>query len=156
ALHGDSVDNIPGVAGVGEKTAGQILSVCKNVEDFTHVDFRERVRFTRQNEILRRIPGKIEDVLHSRNLHTPCYAVPDAMYTTTVVSRQTYRRSQLHRLQDYLLTMRFHSHYIRYPVDSANVVIILALHEVRGLKPCNMRNLREVIDHRGHLNFFKY
>src|SRR5262245_19015228 len=55
ALHGYSVDNIPGVAGVGEKTARQILSVCKNVEDLPHIDFGEHVRFRGRDEILRRI-----------------------------------------------------------------------------------------------------
>ena len=33
ALSGDSVDNIPGVQGVGGKTARAILSVCPSVEE---------------------------------------------------------------------------------------------------------------------------
>src|SRR5712691_1469810 len=33
ALHGDHIDNIPGVSGVGEKTARQILAVCRSVEE---------------------------------------------------------------------------------------------------------------------------
>jgi DNA polymerase I len=76
ALHGDSVDNIPGVAGVGEKTARQILSVCKNVEDLADVDFRERVRFRGRDEILRRIRENMESVRISRKLATICCEVP--------------------------------------------------------------------------------
>jgi DNA polymerase-1 len=76
ALHGDSVDNIPGVAGVGEKTARQILSVCKNVEDLAHVDFGERVRFRGRDEILRRIRENMESVRISRKLATICCEVP--------------------------------------------------------------------------------
>ena len=33
ALHGDAVDNIPGIPGVGPKTAQIILRVCTGVED---------------------------------------------------------------------------------------------------------------------------
>ena len=76
ALNGDSVDNIPGVAGVGEKTARQILSVCKNVEDLAHVDFGDRVRFRGRDEILRRIRENMESVRISRKLATICCEVP--------------------------------------------------------------------------------
>jgi DNA polymerase-1 len=76
ALHGDSVDNIPGVAGVGEKTARQILSVCKNVEDLAQVDFGDRVRFRGRDEILRRIRENMESVRISRKLATICCEVP--------------------------------------------------------------------------------
>jgi DNA polymerase I len=76
ALHGDSVDNIPGVAGVGEKTARQILSVCKNVEELAKIDFRDRLRFRGRDEILRRIRENIETVRVSRKLATICCEVP--------------------------------------------------------------------------------
>ena len=63
ALHGDSVDNIPGVAGVGEKTARQILSVCKNVEDLANIDFSDRMSFRGRDEILRRIRENISHMM---------------------------------------------------------------------------------------------
>jgi DNA polymerase-1 len=76
ALHGDSVDNIPGVAGVGEKTARQILSVCKNVEELANIDFHDHLRFRGRDEILRRIRENIETVRVSRKLATICCEVP--------------------------------------------------------------------------------
>jgi len=76
ALHGDSVDNIPGVAGVGEKTARQILSVCKNVEDLANIDFSDRMSFRGRDEILRRIRENMEAVRISRKLATICCEVP--------------------------------------------------------------------------------
>ena len=76
ALHGDSVDNIPGVVGVGKKTARQILSVCKNVEDLANIDFSERMRFRGRDEILRRIRENMDAVRISRKLATICCEVP--------------------------------------------------------------------------------
>jgi DNA polymerase-1 len=77
ALHGDHVDNIPGVIGVGEKIARQLLSVCNNVEDVaalkpapTNLTFRGR------DEILRRIRENMETVRLSRRLATICCEVP--------------------------------------------------------------------------------
>jgi DNA polymerase-1 len=95
ALHGDSVDNIPGVAGVGEKTARQILSVCKNVEDLAHVDFGDRVRFRGRDEILRRIRENMESVRISRKLATICCEVP--MEISPEVLR--YRRGDREQLK---------------------------------------------------------
>jgi DNA polymerase-1 len=95
ALHGDSVDNIPGVAGVGEKTARQILSVCKNVEDLAHADFGERVRFRGRDEILRRIRENMESVRISRKLATICCEVP--MEISPEVLR--YRRGDREQLK---------------------------------------------------------
>ena len=88
ALHGDSVDNIPGVAGVGEKTARQILSVCSNVEDVTNVDLAGRMSFRGRDEILKRIRENMEAVRISRKLATICCEVP--MEITPEVLR--YRR----------------------------------------------------------------
>jgi DNA polymerase-1 len=70
ALHGDHVDNIPGVAGVGEKTARQLLSVCGGIEDLTDVCLAEKVSFRGRDEILRRIRENIETVRISRQLAT--------------------------------------------------------------------------------------
>ena len=71
ALLGDSVDNIPGVFGVGDKTARQILSLCSGVEDlvsYPHLD--DRFTFRGRKDILRRIRENVESVRLSRQLAT--------------------------------------------------------------------------------------
>ena len=76
ALHGDSVDNIPGVTGVGEKTARQILSVCKGVEDLIDQESDSLLKFRGRDDILRRIRENMESVRLSRKLATICCEVP--------------------------------------------------------------------------------
>jgi DNA polymerase I len=95
ALHGDSVDNIPGVTGVGEKTARQILSVCNNVEDLANADLGGRMSFRGRDEILRRIRENMESVRMSRKLATICCEVP--MEISPEVLR--YRRGDHRRLK---------------------------------------------------------
>jgi DNA polymerase I len=85
ALNGDAVDNIPGVAGVGPKTARQILSACAGIEDLAtddglldFVDIRSRGR------IVRRILDTMEVVRLSRKLATircdaPLNITPDTV-----------------------------------------------------------------------------
>ena len=76
ALHGDHVDNIPGVMGVGEKTAQQILSVCSGIEDLAERDLAAQFQFRGRDQILRRIRENIETVRISRQLATICCEVP--------------------------------------------------------------------------------
>jgi 5'-3' exonuclease len=76
ALHGDQIDNIPGVMGVGEKTARQILSVCGTIEDLTDTNLNTKLRFRGRDEILRRIRENIETVRISRKLATICCDAP--------------------------------------------------------------------------------
>jgi 5'-3' exonuclease len=76
ALHGDHIDNIPGVAGVGHKTAQQLLSACTGIEDIAKADVPANVRFRGRNEILKRIRQNIESVRVSRQLATICCEVP--------------------------------------------------------------------------------
>lgn len=76
ALHGDHVDNIPGVMGVGEKTARQILSVCGDVEDLVHMGRDHRFSFRGRDEILKRIRANMDIVRTSRQLATICCDVP--------------------------------------------------------------------------------
>jgi DNA polymerase I len=76
ALHGDHIDNIPGVMGVGEKTARQILSVCNTIEDLTDTNLNARLRFRGRDEILQRIRENIETVRISRKLATICCEAP--------------------------------------------------------------------------------
>lgn len=76
ALHGDHVDNIRGVAGVGEKTAREILAVYGTVEDVASGDLSAKLSFRRRDEILRRIRENMETVRLSRQLATICCDVP--------------------------------------------------------------------------------
>jgi DNA polymerase-1 len=76
ALHGDHIDNIPGVMGVGEKTARQILSVCDTIEALTDTNLNASLKFRGRDEILRRIRENIETVRISRQLATICCEAP--------------------------------------------------------------------------------
>jgi DNA polymerase-1 len=76
ALHGDYIDNIPGVMGVGEKTARAILSVCGSIEGLADADLASKLRFRGRNEILRRIHDNMEAVRISRKLATICCEAP--------------------------------------------------------------------------------
>jgi DNA polymerase-1 len=105
SLLGDSVDNIPGVFGVGEKTARQILAACSSVEDLIgapHLDsqftFRGRV------DILKRIRDNIETVRLSRKLATICCDAPVLVNADTV----RYRRGNLSLLGPLCEELGFH------------------------------------------------
>jgi DNA polymerase I len=76
ALHGDHVDNIPGVTGVGEKTARQILSVCATIEELIDTEPSARFTFRSRDAILRKIRENIETVRISRKLATICCDAP--------------------------------------------------------------------------------
>ncbi|HYR90224.1 MAG TPA: 5'-3' exonuclease H3TH domain-containing protein [Terriglobia bacterium] len=93
ALHGDSIDNIPGVMGVGEKTARQILSVCNSVEDLTSLELAARLSFRARDEILRRIRENIEAVRMSRKLATICCEAPIDVSAEVVRYRRADRRT---------------------------------------------------------------
>ena len=77
SLIGDSVDNIPGVLGVGDKTARQILSVCSSVEELVESPaFDHQFTFRGRSDILRRIRENIDAVRLSRKLATICCDAP--------------------------------------------------------------------------------
>ena len=76
ALHGDHIDNIPGVTGVGEKTARHILSVCGSVEDLADMSLSAKLSFRGRDEILRRIRENMETLKISRKLATICCEAP--------------------------------------------------------------------------------
>ena len=76
ALHGDHIDNIPGVAGVGEKTARQILAVCRSIEELGSTELTAELKFRGRDEILKRIRENMENVRISRRLATICCEVP--------------------------------------------------------------------------------
>jgi 5'-3' exonuclease len=61
ALRGDSVDNIPGVEGIGPKIAQQILSVCMSVEDVAIDDaILDSVEMRSRSKIIRKILNSME------------------------------------------------------------------------------------------------
>jgi DNA polymerase-1 len=77
ALHGDSVDNIPGVPGVGPKTARQLLSVCSGIEDLAGPSERfQSVSIRGKDSVLQRIRESMEVVRMSRRLATICCEAP--------------------------------------------------------------------------------
>ena len=92
ALHGDHVDNIPGVAGVGEKTARRILAVCRSVEELTSAELAPKLSFRGRDEILRRIRENMEAVRISRKLATICCEAPIEVSPETLRYRRGDRR----------------------------------------------------------------
>jgi len=89
ALHGDHVDNIPGVMGVGEKTARQILSVCETVEDVVHDHIDAKLKFRGRDAVLNRIRENMDTVRTSRRLATICCDAP----IQVSAERLRYRRA---------------------------------------------------------------
>jgi DNA polymerase-1 len=97
ALHGDHVDNIPGVTGVGEKIARQILSVCGTVEDVVHTHIDTRLQFRGRDAVLKRIRENMETVRTSRRLATICCEVPIEISADKLRYRRAEKRT-LHPL----------------------------------------------------------
>ena len=93
ALHGDHIDNIPGVMGVGAKTARQILSVCGSIEDLTDTSLSEKLRFRGRDEILRRIRENMETLRVSRRLATICCEAPIEISPEILRYRRADRRT---------------------------------------------------------------
>ena len=89
ALHGDSVDNIPGVPGVGPKTAQQLLSVCSCIEDLIGPAERfQSVTIRGRDGVLQRVRDNMDLVRLSRKLATIYCEVPLTITPETV----RYRR----------------------------------------------------------------
>ena len=95
ALNGDAVDNIPGVPGVGPKTACQILAVCSGIEELAgngwHV---QALPIRSRDRVLRHIRDNIETVRMSRKLASIRCDVPLDITPDTVRYRRG-DRSQL-------------------------------------------------------------
>lgn len=85
ALHGDAIDNIPGVRGVGAKTARRILSACSGIEDLASNDgLLDSVPIRARERIVAGILGDLEAVRLSRKLATircdvPVKVIPDLL-----------------------------------------------------------------------------
>jgi len=94
ALNGDAIDNIPGVPGVGPKTARQILATCSSVEDLlandSLIDF---VEMRSRSRILRRILDSTETVRLSRRLATIRCDAPLNITPDTVRYRRGHRET---------------------------------------------------------------
>jgi len=67
ALLGDSSDNIPGVPGVGEKTAGKLLAACRTLEDISEAEL-EGVTFRGRDRIVKKIRENMDAARTSREL----------------------------------------------------------------------------------------
>jgi DNA polymerase-1 len=67
ALLGDSVDNIPGVHGVGGKTAVKLLSICRTIEDIAASDL-DGLTLRGRDGILKRIRDNLDTAKASREL----------------------------------------------------------------------------------------
>jgi DNA polymerase-1 len=92
ALQGDAVDNIPGVEGVGPKTAQQILSACMSVEDVAIDDtILDSVEVRYRGRVIRQILNTIETVRLSRRLATIRCDAPLEITPETVRYRQGSR-----------------------------------------------------------------
>src|SRR5437016_9027917 len=76
ALHGDHIDNIPGVEGVGPKTARQILTICRTIDELAGTDVPSTLSFRGRDEILKRIRENMDRVKVSRQLATICCEAP--------------------------------------------------------------------------------
>lgn len=67
ALLGDAVDNIPGIQGVGGKTATLLLSRCESIEDIPNTKFDD-VPIRGREQVLRKIHENMELARTSREL----------------------------------------------------------------------------------------
>jgi DNA polymerase-1 len=95
ALNGDAIDNIPGVPGVGPKTACQILSVCSGIEDLAGNGIHlQELQIRSRDRVLRHIRENIESVRISRKLATIRCDAPLNITPDTV----RYRRGDRSRL----------------------------------------------------------
>ncbi len=98
-LKGDTTDNIPGVPGVGEKTASQLVSQFGSVEDL--LDHLDRVA-PKLQEALR---GHAEQILQSKHLATIVTDVPLEWSWEDLRRRQPDRK----RLQELFEELEFRS-----------------------------------------------
>jgi len=67
ALKGDAVDNIPGIQGVGGKTAVKLLAACRTIEDIAASDLAG-VSIRGRDTILKRIRENLDSARTSREL----------------------------------------------------------------------------------------
>jgi len=98
-LKGDSTDNIPGVPGIGEKTAGQLIQQFGSVEEL--LERLDRVS-PKQRELLQ---SRTEQILQSKHLTTLVTDVP-LQWSWEDLRR---RAPDQNRLQDLFASLEFKS-----------------------------------------------
>jgi 5'-3' exonuclease len=80
ALHGDSIDNIPGVPGVGKKTAGLLLRSFRSLEDIAACPDRiEGLPIRNAAAVKQRVMAGLETARLARQLATIVREVPFAL-----------------------------------------------------------------------------
>jgi DNA polymerase-1 len=105
ALHGDAVDNIPGIPGVGPKTARVILGVCTGVEDMSGLAERlASVSMRGRDRIMAHIRDNMESIRMSRKLATICCEAPIDAQPHTL----RYRRGDRKALVELCQELGFH------------------------------------------------
>lgn len=105
ALHGDAVDNIPGIPGVGPKTAQIILGVCSGVEDMMSLTERLGSAPMRgRDRIVAHIRDNMDSIRMSRKLATICCEVPIEVEPRAL----RYRRGDRKALVELCQELGFH------------------------------------------------
>ena len=106
ALNGDHADNIPGVPGVGPKTAQIILGLCADIEEMLCVPERlGAATFRGRDRILQHIRENMETIRMSRRLATIHCEVP--IDVDPIALR--YRRGNRAQLVNLCMELGFHS-----------------------------------------------
>ena len=106
ALNGDMVDNIPGIPGVGPKTAQIILAVCSGIEDMPSLSERlGSTTFRGRDRIVQHIRENMETIRMSRKLATICCEVPIEVEPRAL----RYRRGDRRALVDLCAELGFRS-----------------------------------------------
>jgi len=105
ALHGDAVDNIPGIPGVGPKTARVILGVCSGVEEIESLGDRLGSAPMRgRDRIVAHIRDNMDSIRMSRKLATICCDAPIEVQPRAL----RYRRGDRKALVDLCQELGFH------------------------------------------------
>lgn len=104
SLIGDSVDNIPGVLGIGEKSARQILSVFDSLDELPDDFTRDsQVAIRNRDALMSRIRSSMDSVRRSRELATIFCDIP--LRTDTESLR--YRGGYIEKLDPLCMRLGF-------------------------------------------------
>ncbi len=113
ALMGDSSDNIPGVSGIGEKTALKLISEFESLDNLY-----EKLEETKLSDSVKKklLDGKNMAYL-SRTLATICRTVP----METNAEQYAYRGPNAKALRDLFVTLEFQALLKRFGLDQLSV-----------------------------------
>lgn len=90
ALMGDASDNIPGVPGIGEKTAAKIISAYKNIETAYEHAAEIKPKKASQNLVEYWEQAKLSKVLATIDTHCPVEASPEEMAVGNMYTPEAY------------------------------------------------------------------